>query len=178
MKQTVRHYLMPDVCRMEAVVKELVFDHYPARVRLFIKLLYHAVARADHRQIVLRSHHAKPLLQIPVVCKHRKQQDDSGPVLCGENPSDKRFIADPFRLIPLVVHRKLHDHNVRRHRTVSAHIALVADHAKLRGRSAHARLDIMNILVHTLSRKAAEPFKSLPRITFRVDGHGACALCD
>ena len=81
MKQTVRHNLMPNIRRVIAVVKELIFCHHSALARLFVKLLHHAVSGADHRQLIALSHHAETLLQIFIVGKHSKQQNDCGAVL-------------------------------------------------------------------------------------------------
>ena len=74
--ETITHDFMPHITWVINVIEKLILGQYPSLFLTKSKLWRNCIFYADHGKLICFSNHIQPILQIPVICKYRKQQND------------------------------------------------------------------------------------------------------
>ncbi|MNC21938.1 hypothetical protein D3C75_699260 [compost metagenome] len=83
--KTVRHYPVALISRMIDIVEKLPFrDNVPLGLAQ-AELPGYCVLYAHHGKIIVQAHRREPFLQVPVIHKHAEQQNNSRPVVSGQD---------------------------------------------------------------------------------------------
>ena len=129
--EAVCHDTMSHIAGMIYIIKELILRQYSAFFSGQAKLRCNRILNADHGQFIGLTHNRKPILKIPVICKHcKKQYHRRMPRQC-KNLTDQTFITYAFCLIAFIIHSKFYHYNIRLNSAISQYIPVKTQHSKL-----------------------------------------------
>ena len=120
----------------------------------------------------------EPVLEISLIHKYGKIQNNGRRIRCVRNLSYKALETNPLRLIPLVIDRKFHNDDIGLDLAVRRHFFFIPDHSQLGRRPPHTRFDKGNIRPALLREQVTKSLIRKIGIRFRMDRLRPSALRD
>ena len=141
-EQAVRHDSVAQVAGVVHVIEILPLGDHPVSAA---KLGTHRFQHIHHGHLVPIADGGQAAFQVPVVGKHREQQDHRRMVGPVQHMAHQALIEHALRLVSCIVDGKLDDHQIRLHRALPGDVPAVAHQAGLRGSAPHAGLDVADV---------------------------------
>ena len=122
---------MSGVRRMIGIIEILPLgNHTPLRSRCS-KLGADRFQHVHHGQFMPPSHGGQPLFQIPVICKYRKQENNSRFAGIIPNAMHQTFVAASIGFIPQIIYSEFYHDQIRGYRTIACDIPIIAIQSQL-----------------------------------------------
>ena len=171
-QQAVGHDFVAQVAGVVHIIEVLPLGDHP--VFRVAKLGGHRLQHIHHGQLVPVADGGQAALQVPVVGEHRKQQDHRRVAGATENVAHQTLVEHTLGLVPGVVHREFHHHQIRLNASVPGDVPVIAHEPGLRGGASHPGFDVADVCAVF----ATQTFAGQPGIAVFLQGHGTGALGD